>query len=116
MGNEPGETNAIGPRAEKVLNRSSGLFLQMGGGEALSNTERTIIRFLWQNILCRYGVPRRLISDNGRQLQGRRIWEWCQNLRIEQSFNSVAHPQPSGQVEVINRIILQGIKTKLEVA
>ncbi|KAI3470756.1 hypothetical protein Pfo_027419 [Paulownia fortunei] len=31
-----------------------------------------------------------------------------------QHFTSVAHPQANGQVEVTNRIILQGIKTKLD--
>ncbi|XP_073030804.1 uncharacterized protein [Primulina eburnea] len=35
--------------------------------EALAKiTEREVLKFLWKNIVCRFGVPRRLISDNGR--------------------------------------------------
>ncbi|KAL0445748.1 UNVERIFIED_CONTAM: hypothetical protein Slati_1702700 [Sesamum latifolium] len=57
---------------------------------------------------------REIISDNGRQFQGRRIQEWCQGLHIKQRFTSVAHPQSNGQVEVTNRILVQGIKRRLE--
>ncbi|KAL0426583.1 UNVERIFIED_CONTAM: hypothetical protein Slati_2833100 [Sesamum latifolium] len=40
--------------------------------------------------------------------------EWCQGLRIKQRFTIVAHPQANGQVEVTNRILVQGIKRRLE--
>ncbi|KAL0440070.1 UNVERIFIED_CONTAM: hypothetical protein Slati_2490000 [Sesamum latifolium] len=57
---------------------------------------------------------REIISDNGRQFQGRKIQEWCQGLRIKQRFTTVAHPQANGKVEVTNRILVQGIKRRLE--
>ncbi|KAL0445373.1 UNVERIFIED_CONTAM: putative protein K02A2.6 [Sesamum latifolium] len=57
---------------------------------------------------------REIISDNGRQFQGRKIQEWCQDLRIKQRFTTVAHPQANGQVEITNRILVQGIKRRLE--
>ncbi|KAL0439155.1 UNVERIFIED_CONTAM: hypothetical protein Slati_2398500 [Sesamum latifolium] len=60
-------------------------------------------------------VSKEIISDNGRQFQGRKIQEWCQGLRIKQRFTTVAHPQANGQVEVTNRILVQGIKRRLEV-
>ncbi|KAL0439228.1 UNVERIFIED_CONTAM: hypothetical protein Slati_2405800 [Sesamum latifolium] len=55
-----------------------------------------------------------IISDNGRQFQGRRIQEWCQGLHIRQRFTTAAHPQANGQVEVTNHILIQGIKRRLE--
>ncbi|XP_042413219.1 uncharacterized protein LOC122002198 [Zingiber officinale] len=33
-------------------------------------TEDVVIQFLWKNILCRFGIPHKLVSDNGRQFQG----------------------------------------------
>ncbi|KAL0461326.1 UNVERIFIED_CONTAM: hypothetical protein Slati_0020200 [Sesamum latifolium] len=72
------------------------------------------MKFIWKNIVCRFGIPREIISDNGRQLQSRRIQEWCQGLHIRQRFTTVAHPQANGQVEVTNRILIQGIKRRLE--
>ena len=29
-------------------------------------TERSIRTFVWRNIICRYGIPRVLVSDNGK--------------------------------------------------
>ncbi|KAL0455176.1 UNVERIFIED_CONTAM: hypothetical protein Slati_0856800 [Sesamum latifolium] len=68
-------------------------------------TEGEVMKFIWKNIICRFGIPREIISDNGRQFQGRKIQEWCQGLRIKQRFTTVAHPQANGQVEVTNRIL-----------
>ncbi|KAL0345498.1 UNVERIFIED_CONTAM: hypothetical protein Sradi_4381100 [Sesamum radiatum] len=77
-------------------------------------TEGEVMKFIWKNIVGSFGVPREIISDNGRQFQGRRIQKWCQGLHIKQRFTSVAHPQSNGQVEVTNRILVQGIKRRLE--
>ncbi|KAL0433996.1 UNVERIFIED_CONTAM: hypothetical protein Slati_2733900 [Sesamum latifolium] len=77
-------------------------------------TEGEVMKFIWKNIVCRFGIPREIISDNRRQFQGRRIQEWCQGLHIRQRFTTVAHPQANRQVEVTNRILVQGIKRRLE--
>ncbi|KAL0445196.1 UNVERIFIED_CONTAM: hypothetical protein Slati_2242300 [Sesamum latifolium] len=68
-------------------------------------TEGEVMKFIWKNIVCHFGVPREIVTDNGRQFQGRRIQEWCQELHIKQRFTTVAHPQSNGQVEVTNRIL-----------
>ncbi|KAL0426480.1 UNVERIFIED_CONTAM: hypothetical protein Slati_2822800 [Sesamum latifolium] len=87
----------------------------MGRGRTLARiTEGEVMKFIWKNIICHFGIPREIISDNGRQFQGRKIQEWCQGLRIKQRFTTVAHPQANGQVEVTNRILVQGIKRRLE--
>ncbi|XP_073304550.1 uncharacterized protein [Primulina huaijiensis] len=57
---------------------------------------------------------RRLISDNGRQFRGRKITSWCRKMKITKSFTSVAYPQANGQIEVVNRIIVQTLKTRLQ--
>lgn len=77
-------------------------------------TEDEVLKFLWKNIVCRFGIPRKLVSDNGRQFQGGRIQSWCQEMKINQSFTSVAYPQANGQTGVINRILMQALKTRLE--
>ncbi|KAL0327951.1 UNVERIFIED_CONTAM: hypothetical protein Scaly_2227700 [Sesamum calycinum] len=56
-------------------------------------TEGELMKFVWKNIIYRFGLPREIISDNGRQFQGRRIQDWCAGLRIKQRFTSVSHPQ-----------------------
>ncbi|KAL0433171.1 UNVERIFIED_CONTAM: hypothetical protein Slati_2651400 [Sesamum latifolium] len=48
------------------------------------------------------------------KFQGRRIQDWCAGLHIKQRFTSVSHLQANGQVEVTNRILVQGIKKRLD--
>ncbi|KAL0431901.1 UNVERIFIED_CONTAM: Gag-Pol polyprotein [Sesamum radiatum] len=75
-------------------------------------TEGEVMKFIWKNILCRFEIPREIIVDNDRQFQGQKIQEWCQGMRIKQRFTTLAHPQANGQVEVTNRILVQGIKKR----
>ncbi|KAL0286881.1 UNVERIFIED_CONTAM: hypothetical protein Sradi_7137800, partial [Sesamum radiatum] len=77
-------------------------------------TEGEVMKFIWKNIVCRFGIPREIISDNDHQFQGRKIQEWRQGMRIRYRFTTVARPQANGQVKVTNRILVQGIKRRLE--
>ncbi|XP_073120186.1 uncharacterized protein [Henckelia pumila] len=78
--------------------------------------ERKVLSFLWKNIVCRFGIPRRLISDNERQFCGSKVRAWCEEMKIEQVFTSVAYPQGNGQVEVTNITIVQALKPRLDTA
>ncbi|KAL0393109.1 UNVERIFIED_CONTAM: hypothetical protein Sradi_2533700 [Sesamum radiatum] len=77
---------------------------------------KEVIKFLWRNIVCRFGIPRAIISDNGTQFSGNKLKEWCKGLAIKQFFTSVSNPQANGQTEVTNRTILQHLKTRLGTA
>ncbi|KAL2226659.1 UNVERIFIED_CONTAM: Retrovirus-related Pol polyprotein from transposon gypsy [Sesamum indicum] len=51
-------------------------------------SEKEVINFIWKNIICRFGIPRVLISDNGTQFQGRKSTVWCKELKIAQHFTA----------------------------
>jgi len=72
--------------------------------------------FVWKNIVCRFGVPRGLISDNSTQFASLQMSKLCVEVGIKQVFASVEHPQTNGQVESANRILLRGLKQRLEKA
>ncbi|KAL7596419.1 hypothetical protein Lser_V15G27641 [Lactuca serriola] len=74
---------------------------------------RHIIKFVWKNIMTRFGTPKILISDNGLQFAENPFKEWCASKGINQRFTSVTHPQANGQKEVSNRTIVNGIKKRL---
>ena len=77
-------------------------------------TEKSIRAFVWRNIICRYGIPRVLVSDNGKQFDNSAFRNFCLELGIKNHYSSPAHPQANGQVEVTNRTLLKIIKTWLE--
>ena len=79
-------------------------------------TEARIQSFVWKNIICRFGIPLAIISDNGRQFDSQGFREFCSNLGIKNQFLSPGHPQANGQTEVTNRTLLKIIKTKLDEA
>ena len=83
--------------------------------EALATiTEKNIQSFVWRNIICRYRIPRVIVSDNEKQFDNSAFRDFCSKLVIENHYSSPAHPQANGQVEVTNRSLLKIIKTWLE--
>ncbi|KAK3007627.1 hypothetical protein RJ639_014113 [Escallonia herrerae] len=90
-------------------------FTKWAEAEALATiTEKKCEDFFWRAIVCRFGIPRVLVTDNGKQFDNPTFRTFCTNLAIKQRFTSVAHPQTNGQTEVTNRTLLQGIKKKLD--
>ncbi|KAL0428191.1 UNVERIFIED_CONTAM: hypothetical protein Slati_2993900 [Sesamum latifolium] len=105
----------LAPGQRKFLLVAVDYFTKRVEAEPLAHiTEGEVMKFIWKNIVCRFGVHREIISDNDRQFQSRRIQEWCRGLRIKQRFTSVARPQSNEQIEVTNQILVQGIKRRLE--
>ncbi|KAM2145385.1 hypothetical protein ACFX1R_048937 [Malus domestica] len=85
--------------------------------EPLANiTEAKIEDFVWKNILCRFGIRNAIVTDNGRQFDNNKFRMYCSKFNIHLCFASPAHSQSNGQVEVINKIIKQTLKTNLDKA
>ncbi|RDX70210.1 Retrovirus-related Pol polyprotein from transposon 17.6, partial [Mucuna pruriens] len=82
---------------------------------AVISAER-VKRFVWKKIICRFGLPAVLVSDNGTQFASKATAEFCQELGIKQVFTSVEHPQTNGQAEAANKVILRGLRRRLEEA
>ncbi|XP_057761348.1 uncharacterized protein LOC130981714 [Arachis stenosperma] len=71
-------------------------------------------KFLWRQVITRFGIPEVIISDNGTQFTDKKFTEFLTGLGIKQRFSSVEHPQTNGQVESANKIILLGLKKRLD--
>ncbi|RDX97095.1 Pro-Pol polyprotein, partial [Mucuna pruriens] len=82
---------------------------------ATITTER-VKRFIWKKIICQFGLPAEIVSDNGTQFASSTTTKFCQDLNIRQSFTFVEHPQANGQAEAANKVILSGLYKRLEEA
>ena len=61
--------------------------------EALANIRDVDVKkFVWKNIITRFGVPQVLILDNGLQFDGKAFREYCSNLGIINRYSSPAYP------------------------
>ena len=61
--------------------------------EALANiTEKNVRSFVWRCIVCRFGIPRVLVSDNGKQFDNDSLQDFCSQLGIRNHYSSPTHP------------------------
>ena len=65
----------------------------------------TLTSILMDEMICRYGVPQQLHSDQGSNLNAEVNQKLCHLLGIERTRTTAYHPQGSGQVERFNRTV-----------
>ena len=54
--------------------------------------EKNIRNFVWKNIICNYGIPRVLVSDNRKQFDNNVFKDFYLELGIQTHYSSPAHP------------------------
>ena len=65
----------------------------------------TLARVMVDEVICRFGVPNSIHSDQGANFCSEVINAMCKMLNIECTQTSAYHPQGNGQVERFNRTI-----------
>ena len=70
-------------------------------------------RFVWKNIVFRFRIPYTLISDDGLQFDSKTFKRYCCNLGITNRYSTLAYPQGNGQAEAVNKVIVSGLKKRL---
>ena len=71
-------------------------------------------KFVWKNIITRFGVPDSLVFENGLQFDSRTFREFCCDLGIKNKYSTLAYSQSNGQAEAINKTILNGLNKRLD--
>lgn len=77
--------------------------------------KQVVARFLKRDIICRYGIPNKIIIDNGSDLNSKMMKELCKSFKIEHHNSSPYLPKMNGVVEAgnknIKKIIQKMVKT-----
>ena len=68
-------------------------------------TAQSAVKF-FKGLVCRFGVPNRVITDNDTQFTSRTFMQYNQDLDSKVCFASVAHPRGNGQAERANAEVL----------
>ena len=45
-------------------------------------TRNVVVRFIKKELICRYGLPRKIITDNGTNLNNQMMQEMCVDYKI----------------------------------
>uniref|UniRef100_A0A2N9FL78 RNA-directed DNA polymerase n=1 Tax=Fagus sylvatica TaxID=28930 RepID=A0A2N9FL78_FAGSY len=72
-----------------------------------NNDHRTVVKFLKEHILSRFGTPRAIISDQGTHFCNKPFEALMSKYGVIHKVATSYHPQTSGQVELANREIKQ---------
>ena len=74
-------------------------------------TAQSAVKF-FKGLVCRFGVPNRVITNNGTHFMSHTFMQDIQDLGSKVCFASVAHPRSNGQAERANAEVLRGLRTK----
>jgi len=77
-------------------------------------TANVAANFIYDEIICRHGCPRKILSDNGTHFKNELIKNLLERFQVEQLFSTPYHPQTNGLVERHNRTICESIAKSLE--
>lgn len=72
--------------------------------------EKTMSRFVYTHICCRYGTPLEIVSNNGPGFRKGLLIEVCKELNIAHRHSTPYYPQSTGLVEKANGIIASIIR------
>jgi IS30 family transposase len=76
-------------------------------------TSEMVKKFFRQNIVCRFGVPRSLTVDNGKQFNSDNFKSFYKSISTKIAFASVYHPESNDAMERANRIVFSAISKTL---
>jgi hypothetical protein len=81
-------------------------FTKWPEAKAIPNMKaETVAKFIYEEIICRHGVPQEILSDRGTSFINKLIDELCQTYQTKHRLTSAYRPQTNGMVERFNRTI-----------
>jgi transposase InsO family protein len=76
-------------------------------------TDSVVINFLEENILSRFGCPRKIVTDNAQAFKSMAMVSFCQKYNIVLGHSTTYYPQGNGLVESSNKSLITIIKKVL---
>ena len=79
-----------------------------------SVTKSVVARFIKKEIICRFELPKRIISNNGLNLNNDMITEVCTRFKIRHHNSVPYRPKINGAVEAANKNVKKIIAKPIE--
>jgi transposase InsO family protein len=70
-------------------------------------TGAAVANFIREHIITRFGIPHKVISDNGTPFVNKDVREMLEHYRIKHRRSTPYYPQGNGQAEATNRMLLR---------
>ena len=73
-----------------------------------------IIEFLVNNIMSRFGCPKKLVTDNAKAFSSAKMIKFCVDYNIILAHSTTYYPQGNGLTESSNKSLVKMIKKLLQ--
>ena len=77
-------------------------------------TNTVIIEFLMNNILSRFGCPKKLVTDNAKAFSSSKMIKFCVDYNIILAHSTTYYPQGNGLAESSNKSLVKMINKLLQ--
>ena len=102
------------PAQKKFLLVAIDYFRKWVEAEAYASIkDKDVTKFVWKNIVCRFGIPQTIIADNGPQFDSIAFRNFYSELNIRNSYSTPRYPQSNGQAEATNKTLITALKKGL---
>ena len=71
-----------------------------------SQTTQTMAKALWDNFIIHYGLPEKILSDQGRNFESQLVANHCKLMGTQKLWTSPYHPQTSSQCKRFNSTLI----------
>src|SRR6266540_2165152 len=97
-------------RGNKYIVVAIDYFTKYPEARALANANaRNVANFLYEDIICRHGCPRRIISDRGTHFNNQVIENLLERFKIRHNLSTPYHPKTNGLVERFNKTLCESL-------
>src|SRR6266498_1093517 len=97
-------------RGNKYIVVAIDYFTKYPEARALANANaRNIANFLYEDIICRHGCLRKIISDRGTYFNNQVIENLLKRFKIRHNLLTSYHPKTNGLVERFNKILCESL-------
>ncbi|XP_070055000.1 uncharacterized protein [Nicotiana tomentosiformis] len=77
-------------------------------------TKKAVVDFVHSNIICHFGIPKTIITDNAANLNSHLMKEVCEQFKIEHRNSTPYRPKANGAVEAANKTIKKILKKMIQ--
>ena len=77
-------------------------------------TAATVTNFIWKNVICRHGLPYKIVIDNRPQFISKIFMEFWNIWKIKIKAASPRYPKCNGHSEASNKTIMNNLKKRLD--
>src|SRR6266498_2966820 len=97
-------------RGNKYIVVAIDYFTKYFEARVLTNTNaKSVANFIYEDIICRHGYPRKIISDRGSYFNNQVIEKLLERFKIRHNLSIPYHPKTNELVERFNKILCESL-------